>query len=222
VAKIAAVLFDLDETLLDRTQSLMQFVLAQYRRFYPHFQHVPSAAYLRRVIELDAHGTVWKDKVYQQLLAELQITSVGWEELLDDYVTHFADACVGFPNLHAALGALATRGYRLGIVTNGQSPFQERNIAALGIRHYFDTILVSEAEGVRKPDAAIFLRAAARLQARADETVFVGDNPQADIAGAQRCGMKAIWFAHRAAGDCTFADAVCNGLDEVLAWVERR
>jgi putative hydrolase of the HAD superfamily len=222
MAKIAAVLFDLDETLLDRTQSLKQFVLAQYQRFYPHFRHVPSAAFLRRVVELDAHGAVWKDTVYQQLLAELKITSVGWEELLDDYVTHFTDACVDFPNLHATLGALVARGYRLGVVTNGRSPFQEQNIAALRIRHYFGTIMVSEAEGVRKPDPAIFLRAAARLQTRAEEVVYVGDNPQADIAGAQRCGMKAVWFTPRAVGDCAFADAVCNGLDEVLAWVERQ
>lgn len=220
MTKIAAVLFDLDETLLDRRQSLTQFVLAQYQRFYPHFQHIPSAAYLRRVVELDANGAVWKDQVYKQLLAELEIMDVGWEELLNDYVAHFAEACVGFPNLHATLDALETKGYKLGIVTNGRSPFQERNIAALGIRHYFGAVLVSEAEGVRKPDPEIFLRAAARLRTQPDKVVFVGDNPQADIAGAQRCGMKAIWFAPRATGSCTFADAVCHGLDEVVGWVE--
>jgi FMN phosphatase YigB (HAD superfamily) len=53
--------------------------------------------------------------------------------------------------------------------------------------------MVSEADGVRKPDPEIFLRAAAQLETGADEVVFLGDNPQADIAGAQRCGMKAIW-----------------------------
>jgi putative hydrolase of the HAD superfamily len=220
MAQIAAVLFDLDETLLDRTQSLTRFVQAQYQRFFPHCHHIPPGAFRQRFVELDAHGTVWKDKVYQQLLAEQKFAGVGWEELLNDYVDHFADSCVGFPHLHTMLDALAVRGYRLGIVTNGRSPFQERNIAALGIRHYFGAVLVSEAERVRKPDPEIFLRAAARLQARVDEVVFIGDNPQADIAGAQRCGMKAIWFAPRAVGECAFADAVCNGLHELADLVE--
>jgi putative hydrolase of the HAD superfamily len=218
---IRALLFDLDETLLDRTQSLTHFVQAQYHRFYPHFQHIPLDLFQQRFVELDARGTVWKDKVYQHLLVEQKITGVGWEELLDDYVARFASSCVGFPHLHEMLRDLKARGYALGIVTNGRSPFQERNIDALGILPYFGAVLVSEAEGVRKPEPEIFLRAAARLGVQAGEVVFVGDNPQADIAGAQRCGMKAIWFSPRATGECTFADAVCGGLDEVVGEVER-
>lgn len=218
---IRALLFDLDETLLDRTQSLTRFIQAQYQRFYPHLQHIPFDLFQQRFVELDARGTVWKDKVYQQLLIEHEIIGIGWEELLDDYVRYFADSCVGFPHLYEMLRDLKVCGYALGIVTNGRSPFQERNIDALGIRPYFGAVLVSEAEGVRKPDAEIFLRAAARLGVRADETVFVGDNPQADIAGAQRCGMKAIWFTARGIGECAFADGVCGGLDEIVGVVER-
>jgi putative hydrolase of the HAD superfamily len=221
MANISAVLFDLDETLLDRTQSLTRFVQAQYQRFYPHFHHVPPDIFLQRFVELDAQGAVWKDKVYQLLIVEQKIVGIGWEELLDDYVAHFADSCVGFPHLHKMLSALVARGYRLGIVTNGRSPFQERNIASLGILHYFSTVMVSDAEGVRKPNPEIFLRAAARLEARADEVIFIGDNPQADIAGAQKCGMKAIWFAPHAVGNCAYADGICNGLDDVIDMVER-
>src|SRR5215207_7029411 len=102
---IRALLFDLDETLLDRTQSLTHFIQAQYRRFYPHFHHISLERFLQRFVELDAQGSVWKDKVYQQLIAEEQITDVGWEELLDDYLTGFAASCVGFPHLHEMLDA---------------------------------------------------------------------------------------------------------------------
>jgi putative hydrolase of the HAD superfamily len=217
---IRAILFDLDETLLDRTQSLYDFAVAQYARFYPHFAHIPITTYIQRLVELDAHGTVWKDKVYQQLLAESRITAVRWEALLDDYVTRFAEACTGFPDLHSTLDALVARGYALGVVTNGRSPFQERNIAAMGIASHFDTVLVSEAEGVSKPEQEIFLRAARRLGVTAAETVFVGDNPQADIVGAQGAGMMAIWFTPRARGECSHADGVCNALSELVGVVE--
>lgn len=218
---IRAVLFDLDETLLDRTQSLHQFVQEQYQRFRPHFQQLSLEEYWQRFVEVDAQGTVWKGELYQQLIAEEKITGIGCEELREDYLTRFADCCVGFPYLHETLAALAAGGYALGIVTNGPSPFQERNIEALGIRPYFGAILVSEAEGVRKPEAEIFLRAAARLGVGVDEVVFVGDNPDADIAGAQACGMRAIWFSPRARNRCTFADEVCDGLAEMLCVLDR-
>ena len=57
-----------------------------------------------------------------------------------------------------------------------------------------DAILISEAEGLRKPDAAIFCRAAERVGARPGECLFVGDNPEADIFGAHAAGMKTAWF----------------------------
>ena len=217
---IRALLFDLDQTLFDRTQSLFHFAQQQYRRFHPHISHVAADHFCDRLVTLDANGAVWKDRVYQQLIDEFEIAGVGWEVLLDDYVTRFAHSCVGFPHLHETLYALVTRGYMLGVVTNGRSPFQERNIEALGIAHYFDAVLVSATEGVRKPESEIFMRAAQRLDVRTEDIIFVGDNPQADIAGAQRCGMKTIWFSPRAIEVCTFADRECKGLNEILDLAE--
>ena len=42
--------------------------------------------YVKRFIELDKRGFVWKDKVYQQMVKEFGITEVTWEELLQDYL----------------------------------------------------------------------------------------------------------------------------------------
>lgn len=214
-SSLCAVLFDLDETLLDRTQSILKFAQGQYARFYPHLAHVPEERYVRRFVELDARGAVWKDRVYEQLVAEEGIIGLGWQSLLDDYVRNFAAACIGFPLIDETLRQLRADGFALGIVTNGRSPFQERNIEALGIASYFDAILVSEAEGVRKPEPEIFLRAAQRLGFTPAQVIFVGDNAQADVAGAQRCGMKAIWFMPRAVGECLFADGVCGSMAEL-------
>lgn len=54
-------------------------------------------------------------------------------------------------------------------------------------------ILISEEQTVRKPEAAIFLRAAEKLGVAPAECLFVGDNPQADIGGAYQVGMKTVW-----------------------------
>ncbi len=69
---IQAVLFDLDGTLLDRDTSLLRFVHDQYERIGA-LQLVQKDVFCERFIELDQHGYVWKDKVYEQLVAEFAI-----------------------------------------------------------------------------------------------------------------------------------------------------
>ena len=92
------------------------------------------------------------------------------------------------------LVALRSSGRALGLITNGETEFQSRHIQALGLRELMDVILISEAEGLRKPDPALFLRAAGRLNVAPAHCLFVGDSPVADILGAGAAGMRTAWF----------------------------
>lgn len=91
------------------------------------------------------------------------------------------------------LEALQRMGLKLGIVTNGRNDFQLKNIQALGIIHLFSVILVSEREGIKKPNPEIFMRALRALHVGPKECVFIGDHPSHDIQAAQNVGMKALW-----------------------------
>jgi putative hydrolase of the HAD superfamily len=215
-----AILFDLDGTLLDRDASLHQFVAAQHQRFQTYLHHFPVDKYISKFIELDCRGHVWKDKVYQQLLNEYSISGLSWGQLLEDYETHFMQHCVPFPNLFSMLDALKECEYSLGIITNGRGTFQTRAIQGLGIEHYFDEILVSETEGIKKPDIQIFQRALARLGVEANASVFVGDHPQADIEGAKNAGMKTIWKKDLYWPVVFEADATIEDLAEIPAIVQ--
>lgn len=190
---IKGVLFDLDGTLLDRDESVKMFINEQYDRLENVVGHIPKAKYVTRFIELDNRGYMWKDKVYQQIVEEFKITSTSWEELLQDYVNEFKYHCVPFPNLINMLEKLKSNNYTLGMITNGKGQFQMDNIEALGIKKYFDSILVSEWEGLKKPDPQIFKRALEQLKLLPNESVFVGDHPTNDVQAAQNVGMKAIW-----------------------------
>ena len=97
------------------------------------------------------------------------------------------------------LVALRQQGIKLGIVTNGETDFQTLHIVALGLGSLVDAVLISQVEGLRKPDTALFLRAADRLSVGAENCLFVGDNPSADILGAHAAGMQTAWFRHGAA-----------------------
>lgn len=188
---IKGILFDLDGTLLDRDKSLVAFIENQYDRI-PAFQCIQKNRFVQRFIELDQKGYVWKDKVYQQLIQELNI-DLNWEELLRDYVESFHNHCIGFPGLIEMLDDLKGMELKLGIISNGYGRFQMNNIKGLNIDHYFDAILISEIEGLRKPDIKIFQRAIGRLGIEPQESIFVGDHPVNDVDASVNAGMKGVW-----------------------------
>ncbi|MEM9809217.1 MAG: HAD family hydrolase [Cyanobacteria bacterium P01_D01_bin.56] len=189
-----AVLFDLDGTLLDRHSSLILYVHQQIDRCSPVLGNVPPLDYLNKVIELDAHGHQTKDIVFQEVEKYFGLPDQSWQALLDDFFQHFPDICVPFPHMHQTLQVLQQSGYSLGLITNGSNASQNPKINGLGIRYYFGAVLISEAEGVKKPDSEIFDRCLRQLHVTAQDAVFVGDNPEADIHGAQSIGIRAIWM----------------------------
>lgn len=188
-----AVLFDLDGTLLDRDKSLELFINHQYDRLYESLSHIPKEQYIARFIELDNRGYVWKDKVYQQLADEFDIASITWEELLQDYLDEFKHHCVGFPKIREMLENLKDNNIALGMITNGYGQFQMENIKALNIEKYFDVILISEWEGIKKPNPKIFMNALKKLNVEPSESVFIGDHPENDVKATQNLGIKGIW-----------------------------
>ncbi|MBT2724500.1 HAD family hydrolase [Bacillus sp. ISL-46] len=190
---IKAAIFDLDGTLLNRDESVKRFIDNQYERLNKWVSHIPKEKYTTRFIELDNRGYVWKDKVYQQLTQELHITGITSEDLLQDYISEFKNNCVPFANLTQMLEELKSINLLLGMITNGYGQFQMDSIKALGIEKHFDVILVSEWEGIKKPDPQIFKRALEKLNVSSKQSIFVGDHPKNDVKAAQNVGMKGIW-----------------------------
>jgi len=84
--------------------------------------------------------------------------------------------------------------YKLGLVSNfTYAPVIYAALRKLDINKFFNAILVSEDVGWRKPHIKIFEEALKRLGTFAEETVFVGDNPEEDIRGAKMAGMKTVF-----------------------------
>jgi putative hydrolase of the HAD superfamily len=115
------------------------------------------------------------------------------DELIATFSAEYPRHCRADDDVIDTLAALRDRGMPLGIVTNGTTAVQDAAIDAIGVRSFMDVILVSEAEGIRKPHVGIFHRAAARVGFRPDECCFVGDNPAVDVAGAQAAGFFGVW-----------------------------
>ncbi|WDL91685.1 HAD-IA family hydrolase [Bacillus sp. HNR-4] len=216
---IRAVLFDLDGTLLDRRQSLEQFIYDQYNRFTSHLMNIEKSEYCSRFLELDNNGYTWKDKVYATLLSEYNITTLTSEQLLHDYITNFQNHCIPFKNMHELLQHLTQQNIKIAIITNGFTDFQMNNLRALNIHTYTNTILVSEAEEIKKPHPEIFERALKKLDVKATECLYVGDHPENNVLGSEQVGILGVWKRDSFWGDFEHPRIV-NDLLEVLSFLD--
>ena len=188
---IRAILFDLDGTLLDRDASIEPFLREQCDRY--KLDHLLFRKYCDRFIELDDHGYGDKQEVFRTLATEFGIP-IDVDELVTDFRRNAWKNCQTFPGAVRALEQLRSRGYKLGIVTNGTAESQRAKLLDAGLVARVDEVLISEEEQLRKPDQRIFALAAGRLGVSAGECVFVGDNPETDIDGAYNAGMETVWF----------------------------
>jgi putative hydrolase of the HAD superfamily len=84
-------------------------------------------------------------------------------------------------------------GRKVGLVTNGPAEVQRAKIELLGLTDHVDFALVSGEFGAAKPDPAIFVEALRLGDALPHETLFIGDSPEFDIAGAKASGLTAVW-----------------------------
>jgi FMN phosphatase YigB (HAD superfamily) len=92
------------------------------------------------------------------------------------------------------LEAFKKGGYRIGMIANGDSANVRRIIGATGLEDYFNVIVISEEVGFEKPYQGIFEVALAKLGVKPEKAVMVGNKIDADILGANRAGMKSVWF----------------------------
>lgn len=83
---------------------------------------------------------------------------------------------------------------RMGIITNGITVKQAEKIVRLNVYDYLDpgAILISDQEGMNKPNERFFIRACQRLKVQPNEAMYVGDHPRLDIDPANRIGMVSV------------------------------
>ncbi|MFK7804661.1 MAG: HAD family hydrolase [Anaerolineae bacterium] len=210
---INAVIFDLDQTLLDRTATFKLFLGNQHARFEQELTSVPTADFISMIMRYDKNGYAPKEEVYAQVCTEFDLTIQ--DKLLADFLENYGQEPVLFDD---AIGVLETlsKSYPLGLITNGRVKGQSAKIDQSGIRHFFKAIKISEGEGVKKPSPIIFERCLAKMGVAAGQAVYIGDHPEKDVAAAQKVGLKGIWRANPHYQTPDYADGMINNLNELI------
>ncbi len=117
-----------------------------------------------------------------------------------EYMTRCPQRGLLMPGALDMLDAVKGR-FNLHIITNGFDEVQEVKLASSGITHYFDVVLTSEKAGAPKPNPRIFHEALKRTRASASESLMIGDNVDADMAGARGAGWDHVHYTAETAPD---------------------
>jgi len=185
---IAAVLFDLDDTLYPQAAWLdgaWAAVAARGASF-----GVPETEFLVALRGVAALGSD-RGRIIDRALERCGCGDVDVAPLVEVFRAH-APAVLpcysGVPEALRSLSALVP----VGIVTDGDPASQRAKIRALDVA--VDVVICSDENGRRhrKPDPLPFANALDALARDARDAVFVGDRPDKDVAGAIAAGMRAI------------------------------
>ncbi len=184
--KVQALLFDLDNTLIDEGQ-YFDAVFAEFAKRWKkdavEFQSALAES-LRRASR-DIFGDVLKAVNF--------FSTDRQAELFHLYQT--IEAKIRFyPDAQDLISFARDRRWKLGIVTNGVVAAQKNKIKCLGAQDIFDCIIYAREFGKEneKPAARPFLEALLALGVNNNEVVFIGDHSQNDILGAKRVGLRNI------------------------------
>ena len=191
------ILFDLDNTLIDRVATVASFSIPFVEKFKA--QLLPNVCVdelARSFVLLDKGGyakhaerakAIQNLKIWRSVPASALLLSEFWQSWIPNNSVLMSGAL-------DCLRELSERGFKIGLVTNGKTRNQTDKVISSGLKKYFDTIVISESVGVKKPDSRIFDIALSNLGGNASETLFIGDHQINDYLGATKASLVAVWF----------------------------
>jgi HAD superfamily hydrolase (TIGR01509 family) len=212
--QIDAVLFDLDDTLIDWSQpgiSWEDHMRPRVDNIYNWLQaaghSLPEREAFFQLFQKEirqtwdaAKANAWAlptfDDVVGRCLSNCNLdpAAIDIHDLLRAFDWRPMPGVVPFEDTIQVLQELHRLHYRLGLITNSLFPMWMRDVElqAYNLREYFDVRIASGDVGYLKPHPAVYQHALNLLGTTPDRVVFVGDRPQNDIAGANEVGMVSV------------------------------
>ena len=192
---IKAVIFDLDNTLLD------------FMKMKDYAVKAAIDGMIEAGLDIDP------DKSYETIIGIYE--EEGWEnqQVFNDFLNktigevnnkYLAAGIVAYrrareanlllyPNVNHTLVELMKRGVKIAVVSDAPSREAWMRIYYLNLHHHFDVVLTFDDTNVRKPSPIPFEMALSQLNIDAEEALMVGDWPERDVVGAKKLGIRTIF-----------------------------
>jgi HAD superfamily hydrolase (TIGR01549 family) len=139
-------------------------------------------------------NAVWVSEALNELGCKTREDDPRVKAALNAFFQDYVDSLELRDGAENLLDRITMENCKLGLISNfTYAPVIYASLRKLGIDHFFNSIVVSEETGWRKPHKRIFQTVLQRLGVTAVEAVYVGDSPLEDIEGAKKVGMKTVF-----------------------------
>jgi putative hydrolase of the HAD superfamily len=222
---IKAVIFDLDNTLVDFMVMKRQAVDAAINAMIDAGLKLPVDDARKRIDKIYKEKGIEFQNVFDQLLYDVfkkvdyRILSAG----VIAYRRAREAALVPYPHVYMTLTELLKMGLKLAVISDAPAREAWLRLSYLNFHHLFDLVLTFDDTGERKPSPVPFKKALKLLGLRPEEALMVGDWAERDMVGAAKVGMKTVFAKY---GDTfgtveTHADYDIDDISELISVVKR-
>ena len=205
---IKAVIFDLDNTLVDFMKMKRLSIEEAIRAMVDSGLQISIQESNKIIDEIYKEQGIEYQKVFDVFLQRV-LKKVDYKILSAGIVAYRRAreaALIPYPHVYPTLDQLMKMGMKMGIVSDAPTKEAWLRLAYLNFHHIFDAVVTFEDTGVRKPNSAPFLMILEKLNVSPDQALMLGDWAERDILGASLVGMKTAFAKY---GD-TFHTEVHN------------
>jgi len=191
---IKAVLFDLDQTLIDLVKMKTEACKSAIKAMIKVGLKINEKAGYKRLMHtyfrvgIDSNIAFTKFLEEETGKADERILQAG----IDAYLKTKPSFLKPFPHVLETLEYLKSLNLKLGIITDAPKAKAVQRLEGMNIIHFFDLIITLDDTGELKPSDKPFKLALKRLNLYPEEILFVGDSYTRDIKGAGRLGMETL------------------------------
>jgi len=207
---IKAVIFDLDNTLVDFMKMKAEAIDAAVRAMIDAGLDLPYEEVKKRIDAIYKEKGIEFQYVFDSLLSDI-FDKVDYKILTAGVVAYRRAreaALVPYPHVNMTLYELLKMGMKLAVVSDAPAREAWLRLTYLNMHNIFDVVVTFEDTNERKPHPAPFMLALEKLGVKPEQALMLGDWAERDIIGAKKVGMKTVFARY---GD-TF-DTVISGGD---------
>jgi FMN phosphatase YigB (HAD superfamily) len=191
--EIAAIVFDLDDTLINQKiwiADKLEILLSMLGDVLPEQREFLSSAF--QIIE---EGN--RSRLFDALSERFQFSDNLRLKLIETYRQITPPSCPLFPDVLPVLKELKGSGFKLALLTDNPPDSQREKVRVCNLDKIFDTIVYSEELSPGKPDRTVFEEVGNRLKTHGHSMIMVGDNLYKDVIGALDAGYRSAYWLTR-------------------------
>ena len=222
---IQAVIFDLDNTLLDFMNMKIKAVESAVNGM------IEAGLQMEKDLAKNTIFKIYEEKglEYQEVFDDFiqkELGKIDYKILASGIVSYRKAreaSLILYPNVNSTLITLSKWGLKLGVVSDAPSREAWMRICSVNLHHIFDAIVTFHDTGMHKPSPEPFEKISSLLKVPPENSLMVGDWPERDVIGAKKLGMKTVFAKYGDVFDTKYSGADYDVMDvkEILSIISK-